>query len=135
MGELTSSNSHIDCIVEWDATQIKRHPHYLAQIEVEVTLDSFFNHNHDFRTKPDICCWLLNPASFETAKKRYISKRPDSVVDIELKDAVNANDFGHQKELHFTMRNAHNELLTYIIRVYVLTEIIKKKCDELNARR
>ena len=65
-----SSKSSIDCVVKWPPTQIKRDPDFVAQLEVETTLGNFFLHNHDFRTKPDICCWAVNQADFEDKKKK-----------------------------------------------------------------
>nr|WP_286674558.1 ATP-binding protein [Clostridium sp. ZBS4] len=125
-----NSVSHIDCIVQWPMKQEKRYPNFISEIEVELSLDGFFKHNHDFRTKPDICCWKINVASFEKEKQKYIKGRPESVQSIELKDAINEEHFGHQKELHFTINYQHNEQKIYILRVYVINEIIKIACKK-----
>jgi len=121
-----NSGSHIDCIVKWPLAQSKRDPNFISELEVETTLDHFFDHNHDFRTKPDICCWEVRAADFESKKNRYIKGRPESLVSIELKDATDKDHFGHQKEMHFTIKEAHNELKTFILRVYVISEIVEK---------
>jgi hypothetical protein len=126
-----NGGSHIDCIVKWPSTQDKRDPDFVAELEVETSLDKFFEHEHDFRTKPDICCWSLKEADFEKKKKKYIKDRPESIVSVDLKDASEADHFGHQKELHFTIKESHNELKTLILRVYVISQIIEK----LNAVR
>lgn len=125
-----NSNSHIDCIVKWPLKQSKRFPQFISELEVELSLDGFFKHNHDFRTKPDICCWKINEASFEKEKKRYIKGRPESIDSIELKKPEDSEYFGHQKEVHFIINTNHNEKQVYILRVYVISEIIKKLCEE-----
>ncbi|MFH0897843.1 MAG: ATP-binding protein [Candidatus Bathyarchaeota archaeon] len=121
-----NGGSHIDCIVKWPVTQSKRDPSFIAELEVETSLDKFFEHEHDFRTKPDICCWDVKEADFERKKKKYIKDRPESIVSIDLKGATDAEHFKHQKELHFTIKEAHNELKTFILRIYVISEIIEK---------
>ena len=123
-----NSGSHIDCVVKWPLSQNKRDPNFISELEVETSLDHFFDHNHDFRTKPDVCCWEIKAADFERKKRRYINDRPESIVDIELKEGTDKKHFGHQKEMHFTIREAHNELKTFILRVYVISEIIKNLC-------
>lgn len=120
--------SHIDCIVKWPLMQTKRDPNFISELEVETSLDKFFDHNHDFRTKPDVCCWGIKPADFERKKSKYITDHPESIVSIELKDGKDKEHFGHQKEMHFTIREAHNELKTFILRIYVISEIIEQKC-------
>jgi len=49
-------------------------------------------------------------------------------VGIELKDGMDKEHFGHQKEMHFTIRRAHNVLTTFILRVYVISEAITQLC-------
>ena len=120
-----NSGTQIDCIVKWPITHIKRDPDFIAELEVETSLSHFFEHEHDFRTKPDICCWEIKPADFERRKLKYKEDHPESIVSIELKDAEDAESFGHQKELHFTVREAHNELRVSVLRVYVLSEIVE----------
>lgn len=126
-----NSGSHIDCVVKWPLSQNKRDPDFISELEVETTLDHFFDHHHDFRTKPDICCWVIKPADLERKKKKYIKDRPESIVNIELKDATDKEHFGHQKEVHFTIREVHNELKTFILRVYVISEIVQTSCKSL----
>lgn len=120
-----NTGSHIDCVVKWPLSQNKRDPDFISELEVETTLDHFFDHNHDFRTKPDICCWEIKPADFEKKKKKYIRDRPESIVDIELKDGTDKEHFRHQREMCFTISEAHNVLKTFILRVYVISEIIE----------
>jgi len=126
-----NSNSHIDCVVKWPLSQNKRDPNFISELEVETTLEHFFEHHHDFRTKPDICCWEIKVADFERKKKTYINDRPESIVSIELKAGTDKKHFGHQKEMHFTVREAHNVLKTSILRVYVISEIIENLCKSL----
>jgi len=123
-----NSGSHIDCIVKWPLKQEKRDPNFISELEIETTLDHFFDHNHDFKTKPDVCCWEIKPADFERKKKKYINDRPDSIVSIELKDGMDKEHFGHQKEMHFTISRVHNVLTTFILRVYVISELIEQLC-------
>ena len=123
-----NSGSHIDCIVKWPLKQEKRDPNFISELEVETSLDHFFDHNHDFKTKPDVCCWEIKPADFERKRKKYINDRPESIVSIELKDGMDKEHFGHQKEMHFTIRRAHNVLTTFILRVYVISELIEQLC-------
>jgi len=125
-----NSGSHIDCIVKWPLSQEKREPAFISELEVETSLDHFFDHNHDFRTKPDVCCWEIKPADFERKRGKYINDRPESIVSIELKDGTDKEHFGHQKEMHFTISEAHNELKTFILRVYVVSEIIEELCKK-----
>lgn len=124
-----NTSSHIDCVVKWPLKQSRRDPTFISELEIETSLDRFFDHSHDFRTKPDVCCWVIRPADFERKKTRYIRGHPASIESIELRDGTDKEHFGHQKEMHFTIRDAHNELTTYIIRVYVITEIIKELCE------
>lgn len=124
-----NSNSHIDCIVQWPMEQTKRYPKFMSELEVEISLECFFKHNHDFRTKPDICCWKINEANFEKEKKKYIKNRPESVESIELKDGKDKEHYGHQRELHFKINYDFNEQKTYILRIYVISEIIKALCS------
>jgi hypothetical protein len=121
-----NSSSHIDCIVKWPLEQKKRDPNFISELEIETTLDNFFDHNHDYRTKPDICCWKINPADLKKKIDSYKKGRPESIANIELKNAEDAAHFGHQKELHVTVKTAHNEQMTHILRVYVLSQIIEK---------
>ena len=121
-----NSGSHIDCVVKWPLTQEKRDPNFISLLEVETSLDKFFDHKHDFRTKPDICCWQVNQADLERKIASYKRAHPESINDIELKDATDEEHFGHQKELHFTVTTAHNVRTTHILRVYVISEIIEK---------
>ncbi len=123
-----NSGSHIDCIVKWPLSQDKRDPNFISELEVETTLDHFFVHNHDFKTKPDVCCWEIKAADFERKKTKYIDDRPDSIVSIELKDGTDKDHFGHQKEMHFTIREAHNVTKTFILRVYVISDMIEHLC-------
>ena len=123
-----NSGSHIDCVVKWPLSQNKRDPNFISELEVETSLDHFFDHNHDFRTKPDVCCWEIKAADVERKKRRYIHDRPESIVNIELEEGTDKEHFGHQKEMHFIIREAHNELKTFILRVYVISEIIKNLC-------
>jgi len=123
-----SSSSHIDCIVNWPITQSNRHPNFVSELEIETSLDHFFEHRHDFRTKPDICCWQIKQADFERKKRRYIESHPESIAAVELRDATDAQHFGHQKELHFTVQEEHNVLNTIILRVYVLSQIVQELC-------
>lgn len=118
--------SHIDCIVKWPLSQDKRDPDFLSELEVETSLDHFFDHNHDFRTKPDICCWNIKLADFEKKRKKCLSDHPESLENIELKDGKDKEHFGHQREIHFTIKEADKELRTFIIRVYVISEIIEQ---------
>ena len=91
-------------------------------------MDGFFDHNHDFKTKPDICCWEIKAADFERKKKKYITARPESLMEIELKDGTDKEHFSHQKEMHFTIREAHNVTKTFILKVYVISDIIEQLC-------
>ena len=120
--------SHIDCIVKWPLTQTKRDPDFIAELEVETSLDRFLDHHHDFRTKPDVCCWVIKPADFERKKNKYIEDHPESIQSIELKDGEDKEHFGHQREIHFTVKEADKELRTLILRVYVISEIIEQLC-------
>jgi len=124
-----NSGSHIDCIVKWPLSQDKRDPDFISELEVETSLDHFFDHDHDFRTKPDVCCWEVKPADFDRKKRKYINDRPESVASIQLTEGTDKEHFGHQREMHFTIREAHNELKTFILRVYVISEIIEELCD------
>jgi len=124
-----SSRSDIDCIVKWPLSQTKRDPDFIAELEVETTLDHFFDHDHDFRTKPDVCCWEIRPADFNKKKIKYMENRPESIVSVELKDGTDKEHFGHQKEMHFTVKDAHNQHTTSILRVYVLSEIVQKQAQ------
>ena len=124
-----NSGSHIDCVVKWPLTQDKRDPNFISELEVETSLDHFFEHNHDFRTKPDVCCWEIKPADFNRKRDRYIATHPASIIRIELKDGQEKEHFGHQKEMHFTVRELHNEERTFILRVYVISEIIAQACE------
>jgi len=126
-----NSGSHIDCIAKWPLTQDKRDPNFISELEIETTLDHFFDHRHDFRTKPDVCCWEIKIADFERKKKKYIDDHPESIVNVELKEGTDKKHFGHQKEMHFTIREAHNELKTFILRVYIIYEIIENLCKNL----
>lgn len=123
-----NSGSHIDCVVKWPLSQSKRDPNFISELEVETSLDHFFDHHHDFRTKPDVCCWEVKPAEFEKKKIKYMNERPESMVCIELKDATDKKHFGHQKEMHFTVSDAHNQQTTFILRVYVICEIVQSLC-------
>jgi len=123
-----NSGSHIDCIVKWPLSQTKRDPVFIAELEVETSLDHFFDHQHDFRTKPDICCWEIKQADFERKKNKYIGDRPESIVSIELKDGTDKEHFGHQKEMHFTVSDTHSQHTTFILKVYVVSEIIESLC-------
>ena len=125
-----NSSSHIDCIVKWPLSQEKRDPNFISELEVETSLDHFFDHNHDFRTKPDICCWEIKPAYFERKRNKYINDRPESIASIELKKGTDKKHFGHQWEMHFTIREAHNELKTFILRVYVISDIVEELCKK-----
>lgn len=125
-----NSGSHIDCVVKWPLSQNKRDPDFIAELEVETSLDHFFDHQHDFRTKPDVCCWEIKPADFERKRNKYINDRPESIVSLELKEGTDKKHFGHQKEMHFTIKEAHNELKTFILRVYIISEIIEELCKK-----
>ena len=125
-----NSGSHIDCVVKWPLSQNKRDPDFIAELEIETSLDHFFDHQHDFRTKPDVCCWEIKPADFERKRNKYINDRPESIVSIELKEGTDKKHFGHQKEMHFTIKEAHNELKTFILRVYIISEIIEELCKK-----
>ena len=128
-----NSSSHIDCVVKWPLSQNKRDPNFISELEVETTLDHFFDHNHDYRTKPDVCCWEIKAADFDKKKKKYIKDRPESMVSIELKDGNDKEHFGHQKEMHFTIREAHNLLRTFILKVYVISEMLEELCKTKSA--
>jgi len=121
--------SHIDSVVKWPIEQAKRDPDFMSLLEVETSLDKFLDHKHDFRTKPDICCWKINQAYLKKKIKSYKEAHPKSIEEITLKDAIDKEHFGHQKELHFTVRTAHNEKITHVLRVYVISEIIEEKCN------
>lgn len=125
-----NSNSHIDCIVQWPVAQAKRYPNFIGELEVETTLDHFFDHHHDFRTKPDVTCWEIRSADFERKKTKYIDDHPESIANVELKEGTYKEHFGHQKEMHFTVREAHNELKTSILRVYVISQIVEEWCKK-----
>jgi len=120
--------SHIDCVVKWPIKHERRDPNFISELEVETSLDHFFDHQHDFRTKPDVCCWEIKPADFERKKNKYITDHPTSIVKIELQDGSDKEHFGHQKEIHFTIKEADKELRTFILRVYVICEIIEQFC-------
>ena len=60
----TSSGAHIDCFVQWSKEQEKRMPDYIGHLEIETSLDKFFTHQHDYRTKPEICCWNILELEF-----------------------------------------------------------------------
>lgn len=129
-----NSASHIDCVVKWPLSQTRRDPTFISELEIETSLDHFFDHSHDFRTKPDVCCWETRPADFERKKTRYMDAHPASIQSIELREPTDEDKehFGHQKEMHFTIREAHNELRTFVLRVYVISEIIKELCEQRN---
>lgn len=120
-----NSGSHIDCVVKWPLTQDKRDPDFVKELEIETSLDHFFDHQHDFRVKPDICCWEIKPADLERKKAKYKENRLGIVEDIQLKEGVDKEHYGHQKELHFTVRDTYDELRTIILRVYVLSEYLE----------
>lgn len=125
-----NSGSHIDCIVKWPLSQSKRELDFVSALEIETTLDHFFDHRHDFRLKPDICCWEIKQANFERKKGKYMEDRPESMVEIELRDGTDKEHFGHQKELHFVVRDSHNVLTTIVLKVYVISEIIEALCSK-----
>lgn len=129
----TSSGAHIDCIVQWPIEQTKRMPDFVGHLEIETTLDKFFTHQHDYRTKPEICCWKISEKDFEHKKKAYAESRPQSIVDIQLVDPrpEDAQHYGHQKEVHVITQDMHNQQTTRILRVYVVSEIVSKIAENV----
>jgi len=123
----TSGGSHIDCFVQWPISQKKRMPDFVGHLEVETCLHKFFTHQHDYRTKPEICCWSIDERAFERESSKYKKERPESIESVELvtpsSDEIKL--FGHQREVHVKIRKKHDEYELKILRVYVITEIIK----------
>lgn len=122
-----SSSTHIDCFVQWSLKQEKRMPDFVGHLEIETSLQNFFKHQHDYRTKPEIICWDVDEKKFKSEVKRYKRDRPDSIDKVELKDPEKSDKehFNHQHEVHVTIKNKHDEYKTKVLRVYVLSEIIK----------
>lgn len=122
----TSSGAHIDCFVEWPIEQDRRMPDFIGHLEIETSLDKFFTHQHDFRTKPEICCWNISERDFEHRKQAYIESHPQSIIGVELVTPTtdDCQHYGHQKEVHITTQDMHNERRTRILRVYVISEIV-----------
>lgn len=126
-----NSGSHIDCVVKWPLSHTMREPDFISTMEIETTLDHFFEHGHDFRVKPDICCWEIRQADLERKKRKYMQDRPESMVEIELKDGSDKSHFGHQRELHFVVKDSHNVLTTIILKVYIISEIVETLCSDI----
>lgn len=124
----TSSGAHIDCFVQWPIEQTKRMPDFIGHLEIETSLDKFFTHQHDFRTKPEICCWNISERDFVRRKEAYIASRPQSIVDVQLVNPApeDCQYYGHQREVHIITQDMHNERRTRILRVYVISEIVSK---------
>ena len=124
----TSSGAHIDCFVEWPIEQKNRMPDFIGHLEIETSLDKFLTHQHDFRTKPEICCWSISERDFTRRKQAYIESHPQSIVDVQLVTPTpeDSQHYGHQKEVHITTQDIHNERRTRILRVYVISEIVAK---------
>lgn len=129
-----NSRTHIDCLVVWSPTQTQRMPEFIGHLEVETELHKFFMHQHDFRTKPEICCWRIDERPLEREIKKYQKGRPESIKEIELKEPTefDSDHFKHQKELHIQVQTEHNEYSTKVLRVYVLADIIKNKAESIN---
>lgn len=124
-----NSNSHIDCLVMWPITQTKRIPDFVGHLEIETSLHKFFLHQHDYRTKPEICCWDINVAAFNREASKYKRNRPESIEDILLvltPREEDKNHFHHQAEVHVKIRQKHDESVTKILRVYVISQIIRE---------
>ena len=128
----TSSGAHIDCFVEWPIEQEKRMPDFIGHLEIETTLDKFFTHQHDYRTKPEICCWNISERDFTRRKQAYIDSHPQSILAVQLVEpsAEDCEHYGHQREIHVTTQDMHNERRIKILRVYVISEIIAKIADD-----
>jgi len=124
----SSSGAHIDCFVEWPIEQSRRMPDFIGHLEIETSLDKFFTHQHDFRTKPEICCWNISERDFERRKHTYIENHPKSIVNVELKSPTSEDSqhYGHQKEMHVTTQDMHNEQRIRILRIYVVSEIVER---------
>jgi hypothetical protein len=130
----SSSGAHIDCIVQWPIEQKKRMPDFVGHLEIETSLDKFFTHQHDYRTKPEICCWSISERDFERRIQSYKAGRPQSIVEIKLvtPSAEESSHYGHQREVYVTTQNLHNEQRTSILRVYVVSEIIEGIVETTN---
>lgn len=130
----TSSGAHIDCFVQWPIEQSERMPDFIGHLEIETSLDKFFTHQHDYRTKPEICCWNISERDFERRKQSYIAGRPQSIKEIRLADPTpeDFQHYGHQKELHITTQDMHDEQRTRILRVYVISQIVSKIADSID---
>lgn len=123
----TSGGSHIDCFVQWPIAQNKRMPDFVGHLEIETYLHKFFTHQHDYRTKPEICCWMIDERAFEREIKKYKKDRPESIESVELIEPKKEekNHFNHQKEVYVKIRKKHDEYELKVLRVYVVSEIIK----------
>lgn len=133
----TSSGAHIDCFVEWPIEQKKRMPDFVGHLEIELTLDKFFTHQHDYRTKPEICCWNVSEKDFIRKTKAYVESHPKSIKSIKLINPTpeDSKYFGHQKEVHITTQDEHNEQRVRILRVYVITEIIENLVKSISSAK
>ena len=134
----TSSGAHIDCFVEWPIEQKKRMPDFVGHLEVETSLDKFFTHQHDYRTKPEICCWNVSEKDFIRKTKAYVDSHPKSIKTIKLVNPTHEDSqyYGHQKEVHVTTQDIHNEQRTRILRVFVISEIAETlvKSTDVNSK-
>jgi len=121
-----SGSSHIDCFVKWPITQDQRMPDFVGHLEIETALHKFFLHQHDYRTKPEICCWEIDQKLFDSEVKRYKKQRPESIESVQLVEpqTENKNHFGHQKEVHVKIKKKHDEFEVKVLRVYVVKDII-----------
>ncbi len=123
----TSGGSHIDCLVQWNISQVRRMPDFVGHLEIETYLHKFFLHQHDYRTKPEIICWDIDEMAFTREAEKYKKNRPESIESIELKDPspTDKSHFKHQKEVHVKIRLKHDEVHTKILRVYSISDIIR----------
>ena len=132
-----SSRSHIDCLVQWSIKQTQRMPEFVGHLEIETELHKFFAHQHDYRTKPEICCWKIDIRKLENEFERYKSSRPESIESIEINDPTpeNKKHFNHQKEIYVKIKLEHNEFALKVLRVYSLIDIISEKAKTINTTK
>ncbi len=129
----TNSGSHIDCFAKWPITQSRRMPDFVGHLEIELSLHKFFIHQHDYRTKPEICCWDIDERQFEREVSRYKRERPESIESVSLIDPTpeNKQHFGHHKEVHVRIRKLHDEYEVKILRVYIISRIVEDAASNI----
>ena len=112
-------------------------PEFVGHLEIETELHKFFAHQHDYRTKPEICCWKIDIRKLENEFERYKSSRPESIESIEINDPTpeNKKHFNHQKEIYVKIKLEHNEFALKVLRVYSLIDIISEKAKTINTTK